>query len=53
MFGTLAIGIGIGIPFSGNQDISGGIPPTINNFIQQSGLNFVQQDGTSVFLTNS
>lgn len=52
MFGTLVIGIGIGIPFSGNQIGSGVIPPISNYYIQQDADAFVQQDGVSFFLEN-
>ncbi len=53
MFGALALGIGLGIVFVNNQAAgAGGTPPSSLHYIQQDGSDFVQQNGTSLFLEN-
>lgn len=52
MFSGLAIGIGIAIIFLNNQGATGSSPSILDHYIQQNGLDFVQQDGTSLFLEN-
>ncbi len=49
MFGSTTIGIGIGIPFTNNQSITGVIPD-VDTLLLEDGFNFLLEDGVSLIL---